>query len=61
MIQAYADAASSAMLKVRDPLSERVHLSQAGTAGYGLGGTGAGELAAAHRPRPSFSKPTPGA
>jgi squalene synthase HpnC len=37
IIQAYAERLT-AMLRVRDPLSERVHLGKAGTAGLGLVG-----------------------
>ena len=37
VIQAYAERLT-AMLRLRDPLSERVHLGKAGTAGLGLVG-----------------------
>jgi squalene synthase HpnC len=59
VIQAYADRIVR-LLKVRDPLSERVHLGAAELLGYSLGGM-AGEMARRAVRRRPVSKPAAGA
>jgi squalene synthase HpnC len=59
VIQAFADKIVS-MLKVRDPLSERVHLSPFELMAYSIGGI-AGEMARRASGRRPVSKPAAGA
>ena len=59
VIQAFADKIVS-MLKVRDPLSERVHLSPLELMAYSIGGI-AGEMARRASGRRPVSKPAAGA
>jgi hydroxysqualene synthase len=59
VIQAFADKIVS-MLKVRDPLAERVHLSALELAAYSIGGI-AGEMARRASGRRPLSKPAAGA
>ena len=59
VIQAFADKIV-AMLKVRDPLSERVHLSKLELLALSMGGI-AGEIARRATGRRPVSKPAAGA
>ena len=59
VIQAFADKIVG-MLKVRDPLSERVHLSQLELLGQSLGGM-VGEMTRRAAGRRPVSKPAAGA
>ncbi len=59
VIQAFADKIVR-LLKVRDPLSEKVHLGPVELLGYSLGGV-AGELVRRATGRRPVSKPAAGA
>ena len=55
IIQTYAERLT-AMLRVRDPLSERVHLGKAGVAGLGLVGLMWGAVCGVGRGSPGSSR-----